>query len=158
MLDMNKITSNLQFVGSTILKLNIDNGIAVLGTDATKSFDLDIKISNHIDHNQNTLFGKVLVVVSVSITIPNNDKKNMFQIAVEGGFQSDDGISEEEFKKQLAINGAAALYSIVRAKMETVSAATFSSGKIILPVINIYQYYEEKQKAAAEAQSKNGEN
>ena len=36
------------------------------------------------------------------------------------------------------------LYSIARSKIEAVSSLTYSDGKILLPMINIIQYYQER--------------
>ena len=58
----------------------------------------------------------------------------------------DELIEQKAFLELLIINGATALYSIARGKMEAISASVFLDGKIVLPFVNIIQFYHEKHK------------
>lgn len=48
--------------------------------------------------------------------------------------------------EMLNINGGALLLSVARAKLETISSLTYAHGKIIIPMINMVQYFEERKK------------
>lgn len=40
------------------------------------------------------------------------------------------------------MNGAAALIGIARGKFETISASIFNNGKIVIPFVNVIDYYK----------------
>lgn len=54
---------------------------------------------------------------------------------------SEEDADLEEFKGLVAINGAAALIGIARGKIESISANILNNGKILLPFINVLEYY-----------------
>lgn len=66
-------------------------------------------------------------------------------LLIEGAFSAPSSIEEEVFKKLLLINGAAALYSIARSKVEGITAMTFQSGKLELPMVNIINFYQSRE-------------
>ena len=55
------------------------------------------------------------------------------------------GIAEKiaHAKKQLVmVNGAAAVVGIARGKVEAITANIFNNGKIVIPFVNIIDYYK----------------
>ena len=62
----------------------------------------------------------------------------------QGVFKASNEITDEKFMELLNINGGAALFSIARSKIEVLSSLTYTEGKIILPMINIIQYFAER--------------
>ena len=87
----------------------------------------------------------MLLIVEVIIN-DNKENTDHIKFTVEGKFSSSNSLSDEEFLTLLNINGAAALYSIARAKFEVISGLIYPDGKFVLPMINILKYYEEKNK------------
>ena len=73
------------------------------------------------------------------------------KLSIEGLFDSSEDKTEEEFKKLVALNGAAALISIARGKIEGITANAFADGKVTIPLINVYDYYKDAIKASKEA-------
>jgi hypothetical protein len=61
---------------------------------------------------------------------------------LEGAFISRDGIDEDAFKKLVIINGAAAIIGIARGRIEAMTASVFNNGKIVIPFVNVVDYYK----------------
>ncbi len=150
-MDVNKITSVLSYIGSTILELKINNNIISLGNTETKEIGLDYGIQA-IEKTEDELRAKIIMKISVFIPCVE-ETKNEYTMVIEGLFSVPVSVPEEEFIKLLSLNGAAALYSISRAKMESISAAVFNSGKIVLPMINMMDYLKMKEKEKQTAQA-----
>ena len=58
-------------------------------------------------------------------------------------FLSDEEVELDTFKELVIINGAAALVGVARGKIEAISANIFNDGKIVIPFVNIIDYYKE---------------
>ncbi|MEG1044287.1 MAG: hypothetical protein RSF81_05855 [Oscillospiraceae bacterium] len=101
---------------------------------------MDIEIGEITTTNERHI-GKILLKLQVVI-LENNDENMKLDMLIEGYFSSSATITKNDFKNQIAINGAAALYSIARTKVEIISAMTFLSGKVTLPMVNIIEYYK----------------
>lgn len=83
--------------------------------------------------------------INVAVLQENQElDPDTFDLVIEGAFSSPAEISDEDFMGLLNINGGAALYSIARAKIEAISSLTYAEGKILLPMVNIIQYYKER--------------
>jgi len=142
-MDFNKITSDLTFLGSTLHEINMVNKTASISVDSFKSFGMDVGISN-IEITGEIRFAKLLMKITVEI-LEKSDKTSSITLVLEGTFSAPTAVSDEDFKNMVLINGAAALYSIGRSKIEMISAMTFINGKIILPMINIIEFYKMKK-------------
>lgn len=49
----------------------------------------------------------------------------------------------DDFQPLVAVNGASALIGIARGKIESLSASIFNTGKIVIPFVNVIDYYKE---------------
>jgi len=54
-------------------------------------------------------------------------------------------VSEDTFKELVIINGASAIVGIARGKIEAVSGNIFNNGKIVIPFVNIVDYYKNRK-------------
>jgi hypothetical protein len=142
-MNFNKITSELNFLGCTIRELKIINNIVSLSPDAVKKFGMDV-VPSEISVNQETKYGKLILKIIVEFE-EKSKNSGMIELVMEGAFSAPASVDEKTFKDLILINGATALYSIGRSKIENISAATFLEGKIIIPMINIYDFYQEKK-------------
>ncbi len=149
-MNFNKITSDLNFLGCTIRELKLTNNIVSLSADVIKKFGMDV-VPSEININEETRFGKLLLKIVVELE-EKNENAGIIELVIEGAFSVPISIDEGTFKELILINGATALYSIGRSKIENITASTFLNGKIIIPMINIYDFYKEKK---IEAQQKN---
>ena len=143
-MDFNKITAELDFVGSSVHNVEIKSDMIIISNSTKKSFGLDIKCSKPLVKD-NEKFGKLLMQVEVSLFKEDEElEPDSFKIVIEGVFKASNETSDEKFMELLNINGGAALFSIARSKIEMLSSMTYAEGKIVLPMINIIQYFAER--------------
>lgn len=141
---LNQVTANLDFIASTIQSLNVDSKLHRITSENKREFCLDIKCTKPIV-KENAKFGKLLMRVGVTVMHENAElPADTFDLVIEGVFSAPATIDDEEFLGLLNVNGGAALYSIARAKIESISSLTYMEGKILLPLVNIVQYYKER--------------
>ena len=143
-MDLNQITTNFNIITTVVHKLSARCRMFKISDDNSKEFSLDIKCSKPtIDENE--MFGKLLMQITVSVLQENTElPADQFDLIIEGVFASPADISEDEFLQMLNINGGAALYSIARAKLEAFSSLIYAEGKILLPMVNIVQYFNQR--------------
>lgn len=147
MLDIETLASPFTYIGSTIHQLNIQNHLVYLGSGTSEKYEIEI-IPSEVEHEKEdaVYFGTVTIKIAVTLSTENDPVQDKILLGIEGGFSAPDSIGEEVFTKMLALNGATILYSIARSKLEAITSATFARGEIVLPVVNIHQYYaNEKQ-------------
>ncbi len=72
----------------------------------------------------------------------SEDQKCKIKLVLEGAFISRDGIDKDAFKKLAIINGAAAIIGIARGRIEAMTASIFNNGKIVIPFVNVVDYYK----------------
>lgn len=142
-MNLNQITADLNFVSSSVRKITFNCNLSSI-SDNNKEFSLDIKCSKPTSSNGRK-FGKLLMQINVSVLQENIElKPDTFELVIEGVFSSSEMLPDEEFLGLLNINGGAALYSVARAKIEAISSLVYADGKILLPMINIIQYFQER--------------
>lgn len=145
-MDFNKITADLDFMGSTVHSVEIKSNMISIPNKTKKSFGMDIKCSKPLIKDEEK-FGKLLLQVEVSLFKEDEElEPDTFKLVIEGMFKSSKEIDDERFMELLNINGGAALFSIARSKIEVLSSLTYVDGKIVLPMINIVQYFAERNK------------
>ena len=143
-MDFNKITAELDFVGSSVHNVEIKSDMIRISNSTKKNFGLDIKCSKPLVKD-NEKFGKLLMQVEVSLFKEDEElEPDSFKIVIEGVFKASNETSDEKFMELLNVNGGAALFSIARSKIEMLSSMTYAEGKIVLPMINIIQYFAER--------------
>lgn len=150
-MDINKSLSAFQFVGSSVRHLNIDNSFVRYtdSEDIEKKFGINTEIIDigNDDKDKNSLLGILRLIVKLDI---NNKEKNFsITLAIEGCFKANN-IDEEKFKTMLELNGATTLYSCARSVITSITSQTFSGDHIILPMINMLKFKEEKDKLACD--------
>lgn len=138
-MELNCIADGIQLVGTAIKKINVDNNIADIARDGKNSFGLNI---NEPEFNTNDSYIFANMVIDIVIEISQEKQSCKIEMSMEGAFLSDKDQQYEAFKKTVIVNGAAALISIARGKIEAVSANIFNSGKITIPFVNVLDYYK----------------
>ena len=151
-MELNKITSELNFLGCTIRELKVLNNIVSLTPDVVKKFGMNV-VPSEISINKETKYGKLILKITVELE-QNCKNSGIIELVMEGAFTAPASVDEQTFKDLILINGATALYSIGRSKIENITATTFLEGKIIIPMINIYDFYKEKRNEQKEDNSR----
>ena len=143
-MDFNKITADLDFIGSSIHNVEIKADMIKISNETKKTFALDIKCSKPLIKDDSK-FGKLLMQVDVSLKKEDETlEPDIFKIVLEGVFKASAELDDDKFMELLNINGGAALFSIARSKIEVLSSITYAEGKIVLPMINVIQYFAER--------------
>ena len=145
-MDFNKITSNMTFFGCVIRELNISNELISISDNVKKGFGMDVDVEElGLQENGGERIGKVILDIVIELDEANAGNIHM---KLEGAFAVSASVEEDEFQKMLLLNGATALYSIARGKIESITANVYQNGKITMPMINMYEFYKEKAKEA----------
>lgn len=117
----------------------IDNDIFLLDKDAKRTLGLNIH-EPKLTKQAKSFLGQLLI--DFTIEIEQSEYKCKIKLSIEGLFGAAEDMEKAEFKKLVALNGAAALIGIARGRIEGITANTFADGKVTIPLINVYDYYK----------------
>jgi preprotein translocase subunit SecB len=143
-MELDRIVSDFYMRSAAISELQIDNKIAAISQNMNKKFGLDIS-SPSICREEDGYYGDLTINIFVEVN-EGDSVVSSISMTVHGDFFSSMEVKEEVFEQMITINGAAALYGIARSKLETITATIYSSGKILIPFVNVYEFYQEKAK------------
>ena len=145
-MDFNKITADLVFLASSIHIIDIKANRVRIQDEINRRFGIDLKYSQPLLQDDGK-YGKLLLQVDVSVGNEDDElKPDSFRVIIEGLFKVSPEYDDAAFLELLNINGGAALYSIARSKIEVLSSMTYTEGKIVLPMINMMEYFAEQAK------------
>ena len=145
-MNINQVAADLEMIGCTVRNLSITNDLISIRDDDELHLDLDI-IPAYEGIVEQEHRGRV--ILNLYIDAERKEKTNQkveISVTFEALFRSTGSMEQKAFLELLIINGATALYSIARGKMEAISASVFLDGTIVLPFVNIIQFYHEKHK------------
>ena len=108
--------------------------------EAKRSFGLNINEPS-FENIDEGLFSQMAIDFEVEIE-QAEDRNFKLELSLEGAFLSEKNTEEEDFKQLVIINGAAALISIARGKIESLTSNIFDSGKVVIPFVNVIDYYK----------------
>ena len=147
-MNINQVAADLEMVGCSVRNLSITNDLISIRDDDELHLDLDIlPVYEGIIEQEHR--GRVVLNLYIdSVRKEREDQKMEISVTFEALFRSTDSMEEQAFIELLIINGATALYSLARGKIEAISASIFLDGKIVLPFVNIIQYYHQKYTSA----------
>ena len=139
-MELNFVTTGIELLGTTIKALNIENNIVDIEKDGKRSFGLNIN-EPQFQKEDGRLFAQIQIDFEVEIN-QFEEQACKIQLSLEGAFLSNENVEEGVFKELVIVNGAAALIGIARGKIEALSANIFNNGKIVIPFINVIDYYK----------------
>ncbi len=137
---LNCIVSELELIGTTIKVLEISNNIIDIEKGGERKFGLYIN-EPQFQKEEGILYGQMLIDIELDIK-QSDEEECKIQFSIEGAFASAENIDEDTFKRLVIVNGAAALIGVARGKIETISANVFNNGKIVIPFVNVVDYYK----------------
>lgn len=140
-MELNYIVKGIELVGTTVRELKVENTIIDIENDAKRSFQLEVNEPEFEDVD-NAIFAQMTIDFDVEIS-HSEEEKCLIHLSLEGAFLSDEEVELDTFKELVIINGAAALVGVARGKIEAISANIFNDGKIVIPFVNIIDYYKE---------------
>ena len=139
-MELNRIATGIKLVGTTIKEISVENNIVNVQKEAKRSFGLNINESS-FENIDEGLFSQMAIDFEVEIE-QAEDRNFKLELSLEGAFLSEKNTEEEDFKQLVIINGAAALISIARGKIESITSNIFDSGKVVIPFVNVIDYYK----------------
>lgn len=142
-MEFNLVTTGIELIGTTVKKLHIDNNIVDVERDGKRSFGLNIN-EPEIEKLDNSLFAQLQIEIVVEVE-QKDGQMCKIELSLEGAFISGKKEKIDDFRQLVAINGAAAILGIARGKIETISASVFNCGKIVIPFVNVIDYYKNQE-------------
>lgn len=139
-MELNRIATGIKLVGTTIKEISVENNIVNVQKEAKRSFGLNINEPS-FENIDEGLFSQMAIDFEVEIE-QTEDRNFKLELSLEGAFLSEKDTEEEDFKQLVIINGAAALISIARGKIESITSNIFDSGKVVIPFVNVIDYYK----------------
>ena len=139
-MELNRIATGIKLVGTTIKEISVENNIVNVQKEAKRSFGLNINEPS-FENIDEGLFSQMAIDFEVEIE-QTEDRNLKLELSLEGAFLSEKNTEEEDFKQLVIINGAAALISIARGKIESITSNIFDSGKVVIPFVNVIDYYK----------------
>ena len=134
-MELNRIATGIKLVGTTIKEISVENNIVNVQKEAKRSFGLNINEPS-FENIDEGLFSQMAIDFEVEIE-QAEDRNFKLELSLEGPFLSEKNTEEEDFKQLVIINGAAALISIARGKIESITSNIFDSGKVVIPFVNL---------------------
>ena len=139
-MELNRIGTGIKLVGTTIKEISVENNIVNVQKEAKRSFGLNINEPSFETIDEG-FFAQMAIDFEVEIE-QSEDRNFKLELSLEGAFLSEKDTEEEDFKQLVIINGAAALISIARGKIESITSNIFDSGKVVIPFVNVIDYYK----------------
>lgn len=139
-MELNRIATGIKLVGTTIKEISVENNIVNVQKEAKRSFGLNINEPSFETIDEG-FFAQMAIDFEVEIE-QTEDRNFKLELSLEGAFLSEKNTEEEDFKQLVIINGAAALISIARGKIESITSNIFDSGKVVIPFVNVIDYYK----------------
>jgi len=146
-MNVENIKANLQLVGTRISKLSVENDFVELNLNdesINRGIDVSYKTSQlyTVENEPDFLAGNILMDIKVGIS--DRIKNLSLELELEGCFVLDSK-DEDKMKEMLSVNGTAALYSIARGIVSSVTSHICTNGTVILPMINVFRLKKEDE-------------
>lgn len=138
-MELNRIAAGIKLIGTTVKSLKIQNSIVDEQRDGKRNFGLNIN-EPKFEQADDKWFAQILIDFQVEL-MQSEEQECTIRLSVEGAFLSEENIDLETFRELVSVNGAAALIGIARGKIEAITANIFNNGKIVIPFVNVIDYY-----------------
>lgn len=138
-MEFNLVAKGIELVGTTIKNISVDNSIIDVEEEAKRSFGLNIN-EPYYEKIENRIFSQMTIDFDIELE-QSEEQKFKMEMSLEGAFFSEEGIEDKAFEQLVEINGAAAIIGIARGKIESITSNIFHNGKIVIPFVNVIDYY-----------------
>lgn len=151
------IEAQLQIIGSKIEKLNLQNTFVLMelsDESIKREMDVSYEVSDPfiLGESKDVLAANVMLHIMLGIT--NEDFETSIELDIEGCFILKGSTDEDLLREMLPVNGCAALYSIARGIIASVTSNMCVNGTILIPMINVFKLVngDKKQEDADKAE------
>ncbi len=143
MININEILADFYLVGCSIRNLEINNNLILLTGKEKMQLGIGVEpVYQGVNEGKHS--GNVSMQIDISAEKKDDpSKKANVAVTIEGIFNAPAEMEKDQFVQMLSINGAAALYSIARGKIEAITSNSFANGKIEIPIVNFISYYNQ---------------
>lgn len=139
-MELNLIATGIELVGTTIKEISVENNIVDVERDAKRNFGLYIN-EPYFETVEGGFFSQMTIDFEVEVE-QSEEQKFKLELSLEGAFLSTDGVDEKSFKQLVGVNGAASIIGMARGKIEAITANIFNNGKVVIPFVNVIDYYK----------------
>ena len=144
-----KALANIQLLGTQVKKIEFENDVIVFyeQDDTKKYLDVSYNIKEcSYDEKAKEYIG--ILALYIEMQVENEEKKMKLGMELHGCFQSNEVAEtwEKEFRELLQINGTAALYSVARGLVMSITGQSYTGENIVLPMVNVFRLHGENEK------------
>lgn len=139
-MELNLIAAGIELVGTTIRSISVENSIVDVEREAKRNFGLNIN-EPYLESVEDGFFSQMTIDFKVEVD-QSEEQKFKLEMSLEGAFLSMGEIDEMTFKQLVGVNGAAAIIGMARGKIEAITANIFNNGKVVIPFVNVIEYYK----------------
>ncbi|MFR4319380.1 MAG: hypothetical protein ACLT2Z_08485 [Eubacterium sp.] len=139
-MELNLISTGIELIGTTIKSVSVENNIVDVEREAKRNFGLNIN-EPYFETIEAGLFAQMTIDFDVEIE-QSEEQKFKLEMSLEGAFLSSRDVDENSFKQLVGVNGAAAIIGMARGKIEAITANIFNNGKVVIPFVNVIDYYK----------------
>lgn len=139
-MELNCVTTGIELIGTTIKNISVENNIVDIEQEAKRSFGLNIN-EPYFEEVQEGILSQMTIDFEIEVEQSENQSFKM-KMSLEGVFLSEIGVDAKTFRQLVEVNGATAIIGIARGKIEAISSNIFNNGKIVIPFVNIIDYYK----------------
>ena len=108
----------------------------------------DVSLEELLDGQRNEMANNTESTALKVAEFENEEKKMKLGMELHGCFQSNEVAEtwEKEFRELLQINGTAALYSVARGLVMSITGQSYTGENIVLPMVNVFRLHGENEK------------
>lgn len=139
-MELNLVATGIELVGTTIKNISVENSIVDVEREAKRNFGLNIN-EPYFESVGDAFFSQMTIDFKVEVE-QSEEQKFKLEMSLEGAFLSTDEVDEKTFKQLVGVNGAAAIIGMARGKIEAITANIFNNGKVVIPFVNVIDYYK----------------
>lgn len=151
-MDAKQCESDIQYRGSFITECSFENNIIDAVTNCSLTHQISVSVSELIpceEPNKKAAYVRLTLDGTYSLK-SDPDAFCKYHMVINGDFSIDKAVPDTDFATKLWYNGSTALYSIARSKMEVMSSMVLNNGKIVLPMVNMYELLNNQSGTAKE--------
>lgn len=138
-MELNLVATGIELIGTTVKNLSVENNIVDVEKNAKRSFGLNIN-EPYFEEIEDGFYSQMTIDFEIEIEQTQNQNFKL-ELSLEGAFLSENEVDEKTFRQLVVVNGAAAIIGIARGKIETLTANIFNNGKVVIPFVNVIDYY-----------------
>lgn len=144
-MDVNEVRADLQLIGNRIARLNIENTFVMIDLsdeNVEREIDLTYDISDKYSLSDEEEVLAANLMLHLAVKISNGYESALIELDLEGCFALENSNDEKLLEGMLPVSGCAALYSIARGIVSSVTSHMCMNGTVLIPLINTFDFVD----------------